>query len=246
MCGVFGRGDARRGDDELVTRELALASYPGGGEPDERMPPVDGAQRFGDELQGPVGARDVCGFVGQHETQACGVPCPRGRRQEDRRAAQSPCRRCRHAIVVAHFDQAGPRDGRPHIAQEPLYVWRVDLPSCGSRGPHARRCASQQPQADQRAGSPDPWHCVSADGPGVCIRTLVVAGSRSVDRDDDPGLGSAAPVRHGHGRREGRQRDPDDGHERRSHHGRQQHGVAHRGRPPPEQLDQQQGRTEHE
>src|SRR5258708_39284179 len=48
-----------------------------GGKPGERIEPINGADRFGEELREAIEAEDVREFVGQHETQSLRRPIGR-------------------------------------------------------------------------------------------------------------------------------------------------------------------------
>ena len=92
MIGVGGGADAGL-QHGVVAGQLAVVAQRAAGEPGQRVPPEQRAQRLGDRLEKPVVAHDVRHLVRQHGPHALVAPAQPARGDHHARPAPAPCRK---------------------------------------------------------------------------------------------------------------------------------------------------------
>src|SRR2546427_12101867 len=103
MRGVDGWRRARA-QHMIVARALALLPQPRGGQPDERMEPVDGACDPRDQLNDEVVALHVRELVEQHVAPPLGGPVIGFGGQQNRGPANTPRHRYRRTLRLQQPD----------------------------------------------------------------------------------------------------------------------------------------------
>src|SRR6266436_4372391 len=91
--------------DSVIGSAFAFMAQACGGQPRERMEPIDGAGEFRANLQEPVVAGDVREFMGKYDATALFRPMRGAGRQHDDGAEDSP--RERHGERIAALQKAG-------------------------------------------------------------------------------------------------------------------------------------------
>ena len=91
----------------IVARALALFPQPRGGQPDERMEPVDSAGGPRDQLNEEVVPLHVCELMEQHITPALSAPRVGFRGKQNRRPPNAPRHRHRRSVRLQETDVPG-------------------------------------------------------------------------------------------------------------------------------------------
>ena len=92
MIGVGGGADAGL-EHGVIAGQLAVVAQRAAGEPGQRVPPEQRAQRLGDGLEKPVVAHDVRHLVRQHRPHTLVAPAQPARGDHHARPPPPPCRK---------------------------------------------------------------------------------------------------------------------------------------------------------